>query len=101
MVPVVGREYSAGPQASRTVPEALQVAGEDISAGLAMLEVRHIAGDSELSTLLIGGARRQWRTGIASRFDELVEHTLARWAAQRADRAPGRTRPQVRPRRAA
>ncbi|MCI4676554.1 [protein-PII] uridylyltransferase [Candidatus Mycolicibacterium alkanivorans] len=63
----------------RTVPEALQVAGENISAGLAMLEVRHIAGDSELSSLLIGGARRQWRTGIASRFDELVEHTQARW----------------------
>ncbi len=63
----------------RTVPEALRVAGEDISAGLAMLEARHIAGDGDLSALLIGGARRQWRTGIASRFDELVEHTRARW----------------------
>src|SRR5689334_11142084 len=55
----------------RTVLEALKVAGEDISAGLAMLEARHIAGDSELSALLIDGARRQWRTGIASRFDEI------------------------------
>ena len=63
----------------RTVPEALQVAGEDISAGLAMIDARHIAGDADLSTLLVGGARRQWRTGIASRFDELVEHTHARW----------------------
>jgi [protein-PII] uridylyltransferase len=63
----------------RTVPGALKVAGEDISAGLAMLEVRHIAGDSDLSSLLIGGARRQWRTGISSRFQELVEHTRARW----------------------
>ena len=63
----------------RTVPEALKVASEDISAGLAMLEARHIAGDSALSSLLIGGARRQWRTGIASRFEELVEHTQARW----------------------
>ena len=63
----------------RTVPEALKVAGEDISAGLAMLDARHIAGDSDLSTLLIGGARRQWRTGVASRFEELVEHTRARW----------------------
>ncbi|HZX55320.1 MAG TPA: hypothetical protein VFE86_11605, partial [Ilumatobacteraceae bacterium] len=53
----------------RTVAEAMKVAGEDISAGLAMLEVRHIAGDADLSTLLVGGARRQWRTGIASRFD--------------------------------
>ena len=43
----------------RTVAEAMKVAGEDISAGLAMLEVRHIAGDADLSTLLVGGARRQ------------------------------------------
>ena len=63
----------------RTVPEALQVAGEDISAGLAMLDARHIAGDADLSALLVGGARRQWRTGIASRFDELVDHAKARW----------------------
>jgi [protein-PII] uridylyltransferase len=63
----------------RTVPEALKVAGEDISAGLAMLEVRHIAGDADLSNLLVGGARSQWRTGIAPRFPDLVEHTRARW----------------------
>ena len=63
----------------RTVPEALKVASEDISAGLAMLDARHIAGDGDLSALLVGGARRQWRTGIAARFDELVEHTNTRW----------------------
>ena len=63
----------------RTVPEALKVASEDIAAGLAMLEARHIAGDAELSGLLIGGARRQWRTGIASRYEQLVEETHARW----------------------
>jgi [protein-PII] uridylyltransferase len=63
----------------RTVPEALQVASTDLSAGLAMLEARHIAGDEELSMLLIGGARRQWRTGIAARFDELVDLTRGRW----------------------
>ncbi|MGU3498932.1 [protein-PII] uridylyltransferase [Mycobacterium sp. C31M] len=63
----------------RTVPEALKVAGEDIAVGMAMLDARHIAGDSELSGLLTGGARRQWRIGIAGRYDELVEHTNARW----------------------
>lgn len=63
----------------RTVPEALKVAGEDISAGLAMLDARHIAGDADLTALLVGGARRQWRTGIAPRFEELVDHTRARW----------------------
>jgi [protein-PII] uridylyltransferase len=63
----------------RTVPEALKVAGEDISAGLAMLDARHIAGDADLAALLVGGARRQWRTGIAPRFEELVDHTRSRW----------------------
>lgn len=77
----------------RTVPEALRVAGDDISAGLAMLETRHIAGDGDLSALLVGGARRQWRTGIASRFDELVEHTRARW--QRSGQIAHRAEPDL------
>ncbi|MCV7370146.1 [protein-PII] uridylyltransferase [Mycolicibacterium duvalii] len=77
----------------RTVPEALKVAGEDIAVGLAMLDARHIAGDADLSALLIGGARRQWRTGIASRFDELVEHTRARW--QRSGEIAHRAEPDL------
>jgi [protein-PII] uridylyltransferase len=63
----------------RTVDEALQVAGADISSGLAMLEARHIVGDAVLSAQLVDGVRRQWRTGIPSRFGELVEATHARW----------------------
>ncbi|MEW5809067.1 MAG: [protein-PII] uridylyltransferase [Actinomycetota bacterium] len=77
----------------RTVPEALRVAADDISAGLAMLEARHIAGDADLSALLIGGARRQWRTGIGSRFEELVEHTRARW--QRSGQIAHRAEPDL------
>jgi [protein-PII] uridylyltransferase len=77
----------------RTVPEALKVAGEDISAGLGMLEARHIAGDAELSGLLIGGARRQWRTGIASRYEQLIEHTEARW--QRSGQIAHRAEPDL------
>ena len=56
----------------RTVPQALQVAAADMTASLGMLEARHIAGDVELSNLLIGGVRRQWRNGIRGRFDELI-----------------------------
>ncbi len=63
----------------RTVTETLRVAEADISAGLAMLDVRPIAGDELLSGALIGGVRRQWRAGIPSRFDELVEATHSRW----------------------
>src|SRR6478736_290907 len=77
----------------RTVPEALKVAAEDISAGLAMLDARHIAGDSDLSSLLVAGARRQWRTGIASRFEELVAHTEARW--QRSGQIAHRAEPDL------
>jgi [protein-PII] uridylyltransferase len=63
----------------RTVAETLRVAGADVSAGLAMLDARHIAGDEQLSARLIEGVRRQWRAGLVSLFDELVEETRARW----------------------
>lgn len=77
----------------RTVSEALQVAGTEISAGLAMLEARHIAGDEDLSARLIAGARRQWRAGIAGRFDELVEQARARW--QRGGQIAHRAEPDL------
>ena len=77
----------------RTVSEALQVAGSDLSAALGMLEARHIAGDEQLSSALIGGARRQWRAGIAGRFEELVEFTRARW--QRSGQIAHRAEPDL------
>ena len=77
----------------RTVPEALQVASSDVAAGLAMLEVRHLAGDADLSALLVGGARRQWRIGIAGRFQELVEHAQERW--QRSGQIAHRAEPDL------
>jgi [protein-PII] uridylyltransferase len=74
----------------RTVSGALGVAGSDMVAALGMLDARHIAGDARLSEELIAGARRQWRSAIRSRMDELVEITDARWRrcgriAQRAE----------------
>jgi [protein-PII] uridylyltransferase len=63
----------------RTVNETLQVADTEVSAALAMLEARYIAGDGRLSALLIDGVRRQWRSTIPSRFAGLVEETEARW----------------------
>ena len=77
----------------RTVSEALQVAGGDISVGQAMLEARHIAGNEELSGQLIGGARRQWRAGIGSRFEELVEQARSRW--QRSGQIAHRAEPDL------
>ncbi|MQY28086.1 Bifunctional uridylyltransferase/uridylyl-removing enzyme [Nocardia sp. RB56] len=63
----------------RTVPQALRVAADDLTAGLGLLEARHIVGDAELSNLLIGGVRREWRTGIRSRFTDLVQQAQSRW----------------------
>ncbi|WP_299574106.1 [protein-PII] uridylyltransferase [uncultured Williamsia sp.] len=63
----------------RTVPQALQVASQDMSAALGLLEARHIAGDEALSTLLISGVRRQWRADIRTRFPQFVEAARDRW----------------------
>ncbi|MEV2219595.1 [protein-PII] uridylyltransferase [Nocardia vinacea] len=77
----------------RTVPQALRVASDDLIAALGMLEARHIVGDIELSNLLIGGVRREWRTGIRSRFDELLEQAESRW--QRSGAIAHRAEPDL------
>lgn len=77
----------------RTVSEALGVANTDLVAALGMLDARHIAGDARLSEELIAGARRQWRSAIRSRMDELVDMTHARW--QRCGRISQRAEPDL------
>ena len=77
----------------RTVSGALDVANNDLVAALGMLDARHIAGDAALSEELIAGARRQWRSAIRSRMDELVETTYARW--QRCGRIAQRAEPDL------
>src|SRR5262249_43608951 len=63
----------------RTLSGALGIANNDMIVALGMLDARHIAGDAQLSEELIAGARRQWRSAIRSRMDELVEITHVRW----------------------
>jgi [protein-PII] uridylyltransferase len=77
----------------RTVSGALGVANSDMKAALGMLDARHIAGDARLSEELIAGARRQWRSAIRSRMDELVEMTHVRW--QRCGRISQRAEPDL------
>lgn len=62
----------------RTVDQCLTVAASDVCAGLSLLDARVVAGDSDLGALVVDGARRQWRSQIASRYDDLVEATAAR-----------------------
>lgn len=77
----------------RTVPQALRVAADDLIAALGMLEARHIVGDEDLSNLLIGGVRREWRSGIRSRFDDLLAGANARW--QRSGQIAHRAEPDL------
>ncbi|OBH34908.1 [protein-PII] uridylyltransferase [Mycobacterium sp. E342] len=77
----------------RTVSGALGVANSDMVAALGMLDARHIAGDQRLSAELIDGARRQWRSAIRSRMDELVAMTYERW--QRCWRIAQRAEPDL------
>jgi len=77
----------------RTVSGALDVAANDLLAALGMLEARHIAGDAELSAELVSGVRRQWRSGIRSRMDELIAKTHTRWL--RCGRIAHRAEPEL------
>lgn len=77
----------------RTVSGALGVANADMIAALGMLDARHIAGDARLSDELVAGARRQWRSAIRSRMNELVEMTQARW--ERCGRIAQRAEPDL------
>ncbi|WP_082960021.1 [protein-PII] uridylyltransferase [Mycobacterium sp. 852002-53434_SCH5985345] len=77
----------------RSVSGALGVANSDLVAALGMLDARHIAGDERLSAELIDGARRQWRSAIRSRMDELVAMTYERW--QRCWRIAQRAEPDL------
>src|SRR6201993_2037407 len=77
----------------RTVSGALRVANTDMIAALGMLDARHIVGNAQLSEELIAGARRQWRSAIRSRMNELVEITDARW--QRCGRIAQRAEPDL------
>lgn len=63
----------------RTVPQALDVAENDMTAALGMLEARHIVGDAELSAGLLNGVRLSWRARIKDRFEDLVQHAEQRW----------------------
>ncbi|MEH1016798.1 [protein-PII] uridylyltransferase [Micromonospora sp. CPCC 206060] len=65
----------------RTVPEALDVAGEDVKVALGLLDARHVAGDPELTRQLATAAAEQWRRTAVRRLPGLREITTARWAA--------------------
>ncbi|MDX3656289.1 [protein-PII] uridylyltransferase [Streptomyces sp. ID05-26A] len=64
----------------RTVGEALRVAAGDLRTALGLLDVRHIAGDPEVTQKLAEGARQAWRGNVRNRLDEIAESSQKRWS---------------------
>ena len=64
--------------AVRTVDEALAVAADDLKAALGLLDVRHVAGDADLSAELLTRTRAAWRAGATRRLPELRAAVLER-----------------------
>ena len=66
--------------AVRTPAECTAVAGQELSAGIGLLDLRLVAGDADL----VAGARTAllgaWRTNARRRVPELVESLEERWA---------------------
>ncbi|MEU7477494.1 [protein-PII] uridylyltransferase [Lentzea sp. NPDC042327] len=64
----------------RTVGEALRVAAGDLRTALGLLDIRHVAGDQEITRKLADGARQAWRGNVRNRLDEIAESSTKRWA---------------------
>ncbi|MFD4671664.1 [protein-PII] uridylyltransferase [Lentzea sp. NPDC058450] len=64
----------------RTVGEALRVAAGDLRTALGLLDIRHVAGDPEVTQKLADGAKQAWRANVRNRLDEMAESAQKRWA---------------------
>ncbi len=69
----VGLDHSV-----RTIPEALSVADTDLKAAMGLLDARHVAGDTKLSTDLSTQVRARWRAKAGSMLPELAEAVAER-----------------------
>lgn len=56
----------------RTIGETVQVASADIKVALGLIDARHIAGDSELTTQLRADVLANWRRQATTRLPELA-----------------------------
>jgi [protein-PII] uridylyltransferase len=70
----VGLDHSV-----RTPDEALRVARDDLKALLGLLDLRHLAGDAELSAGLRTDVLALWRSRAVKLVDELRELAVQRW----------------------
>jgi [protein-PII] uridylyltransferase len=70
----VGLDHSV-----RTPDEALDVARDDLKALFGLLDVRHVAGDDELTAGLRSQVLARWRASAGKRLGELAELARQRW----------------------
>ncbi|MCE7007735.1 [protein-PII] uridylyltransferase [Kibdelosporangium philippinense] len=63
----------------RTVGEALDVAANDLRTAVGLLDVRLIAGDSQVAERLAASARDRWRASARKRAPALAEDARVRW----------------------
>lgn len=66
----------------RTISDALDLARTDLDTATALLSVRHLAGESELTSNLAGQARSQWRSNAKRSLAELAERVKDRHDAE-------------------
>ena len=67
---------------TRTVDEALTLAGDDLKVALGLLDARLIAGDATLMARLHADAVAQWRREARHLLPSLLRLTRARWEAR-------------------
>jgi [protein-PII] uridylyltransferase len=66
----------------RTLDQALQVTEEDTKAALGLLDVRHLAGNADLTGQVRQASLRQWRQLATQHLPILRELTTQRWRHQ-------------------
>lgn len=77
----------------RTPEECASMITADSTAALALLEMRHLRGDADLSERAHALVRSRWRTEISRNFDALVSTAAARW--RRAGSVVAMTHPDL------
>ncbi|MDO4910969.1 MAG: [protein-PII] uridylyltransferase [Corynebacterium sp.] len=65
--------------AIRTPKECVDMLGEDISASLAMLDLKFIAGDEALVDKTRSMVFQAWRTIVPKKYNEIADIAISRW----------------------
>ena len=101
LVPALGLRRATSTTRCARVQEVLDQAAADLRVATGMLDVRHLAGDPNLTLRLRTAVLNQWRRDARTRLEELRELVSERGRHDRRAGARVRPRPQGVGRRAA